>query len=263
MRTASRGAISLAVLVVLALMLVPTTAFGSGQGKGQGNAGGNGKGNSANNGGIPKSDNDGDGNSNPGQITEDNDQTDEHNPPVGNNIVDDGDNAHPSGKDRSVEHDSGNQGNSESNPDDTNGPQRCEGSCGDPDKPDGWGGEDLNDQDGNNGCGNDDDFDDDNNGNCGNQEGPPSPPPPPPPPPEDNVGGGGDVILPNVIFRHPKPDTIVRGKQIVFHPRPPLQAQLPLTGVALAPLLVLGLGLVTGGAALSAIRPRRNRRNSS
>lgn len=77
------------------------------------------------------------------------------------------DNMHPSGKDRSVEPGkSGNQGKSESNPDDSKGPMRYEGDLGD-DKPQGPGGEDLADQDGNNGCGNDDDFDDDNNGWCG------------------------------------------------------------------------------------------------
>ena len=77
------------------------------------------------------------------------------------------DNQHPSGKDRSGESGgSGNQGKSESNPDDSKGPMRYEGGLGD-DKPGGPGGEDLADQDGNNGCGNDDDFDDDNNGHCG------------------------------------------------------------------------------------------------
>ena len=81
--------------------------------------------------------------------------------------ADDGDNAHPSGKDRSVENGgSGNQGKAESNPDDSKGPMRYEGAKGD-DKPAGPGGTDLADQDGNNGCGNDDDFNDDNNGRCG------------------------------------------------------------------------------------------------
>ncbi|MDQ4096230.1 MAG: hypothetical protein M3174_08510, partial [Actinomycetota bacterium] len=77
-----------------------------------------------------------------------------------------GDNAHPSGKDKSVEHgNSGNQGNSSSDPDDDgNGPDRSNGG---PDKPNGSGGVDLADQDGNNGCGNDDDFEDDNEGWCG------------------------------------------------------------------------------------------------
>jgi hypothetical protein len=71
--------------------------------------------------------------------------------------ADEGDNAHPSGKDRSVEPGgSGTQGASRSNPD-----------GGALDKPGGSGGVDADDRDGNNGCGNDDDFEDDNNGNCG------------------------------------------------------------------------------------------------
>ena len=74
---------------------------------------------------------------------------------------------HPSGKDRYIENGgSGNQGRSESNPDDSKGPMRYEGTQGD-DKPNGPGGTDIYDQDGNNGCGNDQDFDDDNNGWCG------------------------------------------------------------------------------------------------
>lgn len=88
---------------------------------------------------------------------------------------DDGDNAHPSGKDRSCESgvnsgpeedgDNDHQGNSDSDPDDnTNGPDRSNGG---PDKPGGTGGVDKDDQDGNNGCGNDDDFEDDNEGWCG------------------------------------------------------------------------------------------------
>lgn len=90
-------------------------------------------------------------------VTEDNDTNDGGTP---NNVPDAGDNRHPSGKDRSVEHGgSANQGNSTSDPDGA--------SNGGPDKPGGSGGVDKADQDGNNGCGNDDDFEDDNNGNCG------------------------------------------------------------------------------------------------
>jgi hypothetical protein len=89
--------------------------------------------------------------------TEDNDTNDGGTP---NNVADDGDNRHPSGKDRSVEHGgSGNQGKSASDPDGMKN--------GGADKPNGPGGIDKADQDGNNGCGNDDDFEDDNNGNCG------------------------------------------------------------------------------------------------
>lgn len=110
------------------------------------------------------SDNDGDADADSSTgYTEDNDTNDG----TANNVEDDGDNAQPSGKDRSVENGgSGNQGKAESNPDDSKGPQRYEGARGD-DKPNGPGGNDLADQDGNNGCGNDDDFDDDNNGWCG------------------------------------------------------------------------------------------------
>ncbi len=110
-------------------------------------------------------DNDGDADSDSSTTyTEDNDTNDGGTP---NNVSDDGDNAHPSGKDRSVEPGgSGTQGKAESNPDDSKGPMRYEGAQGD-DKPNGPGGTDLADQDGNNGCGNDDDFDDDNNGWCG------------------------------------------------------------------------------------------------
>ena len=95
--------------------------------------------------------------------TEDNDSNDNDTP---NNVVDNDDNEHPSGKDKSVEHgNSGNQGNSTSDPDDDGrGPDRSNGGA---DKPDGPGGVDLADQDGNNGCGNDDDFEDDNEGWCG------------------------------------------------------------------------------------------------
>jgi hypothetical protein len=80
---------------------------------------------------------------------------------------DEGDNEHPSGKDRSVEPGkSGTQGNSSSDPDDDGrGPDRTNNG---PDKqPDGAGGVDRDDQDNNNGCGNDDDFEDDNEGWCG------------------------------------------------------------------------------------------------
>jgi len=94
--------------------------------------------------------------------TEDDDTNDGGTP---NNVVDDGDNQHPSGRDRSVEPGgSGNQGNAQSDPDDDGrGPDRSNGGA---DQPDGPGGDDLADQDRNNGCGNDDDFEDDNEGHC-------------------------------------------------------------------------------------------------
>jgi hypothetical protein len=97
-------------------------------------------------------------------ITENNDSDG-----VPNNIPDEGDNLHPSGKDRSVEPGgSGDQGRSASTPDqDGRGPERDNGGT---DKPNGPGGADILDQDRNNGCGNDDDFDDDNEGWCGKQK---------------------------------------------------------------------------------------------
>ena len=113
---------------------------------------------------IKGGDKDGDADSDSGTSYDEDTDT---NDGTANNVEDDGDNAHPSGKDRSVENGgSGTQGKSESNPDDSKGPQRYEGAKGD-DKANGPGGTDLADQDGNNGCGNDDDFDDDNNGWCG------------------------------------------------------------------------------------------------
>ena len=94
-------------------------------------------------------------NATPPAVTEDNDDDG-----VPNNIVDGGDNRHPSGRDRSVENGgSVNQGRSGADPD--------RGTNGGADKPGGRGGVDRIDQDGNNGCGNDDDFEDDNNGRCG------------------------------------------------------------------------------------------------
>src|SRR5688572_4752506 len=96
-------------------------------------------------------------------MTEDNDTNDGG---TRNNVVDNGDNAHPSGKDRSVEHGrSGNQGKTPADPDDDGrGPDRTNGGVDQPNRP---GGTDEADQDGNNGCGNDDDFEDDNEGRCG------------------------------------------------------------------------------------------------
>jgi hypothetical protein len=155
----------IAALVAVFLMAAPAFA---GPSKGQGN--GQDKkeetsGSSSSSGKSDKAkDNDGDADSDSRTAyTEDNDTNDGGTP---NNVEDGGDNKHPSGKDRSVENgNSGNQGKSESDPDDDGrGPDRSNGG---PDKPNGSGGEDLADQDGNNGCGNDDDFEDDNEGWCG------------------------------------------------------------------------------------------------
>ncbi|HYO61735.1 MAG TPA: LPXTG cell wall anchor domain-containing protein [Actinomycetota bacterium] len=192
------------------------------------------------------------------------------------------DNKHPSGKDRSGEPGgSGNQGKSESAPDDNVGPMRNE--CGaspasDPrggctDKPGGSGGMDLQDQDGNNGCGNDDDFDDDNNGHCGGKakDTPPVSPTPPPnkpetppttppgkpegpkvtppivkPSPPDNPGEPPRVQRRRIVKE--EPPVRVRNRQ----PAPVPAAQLPYTGPSetLAfvmfgfALLLLGGGMV-------------------
>jgi hypothetical protein len=167
LKNGSLIAVAIASLMTLLMMLATPALAEPGKGKGQDK-----KADAAAAEATATGDHDGDADSDPGTAEED-----DHTTP------DDGDNAHPSGKDRSVENGgSGNQGKSESNPDDHKGPQRCEGTCGngDPnvgdDKPGGAGGTDQDDQDGNNGCGNDDDFDDDNNGHCGK----PKPPPPPP-----------------------------------------------------------------------------------
>ena len=79
---------------------------------------------------------------------------------------DDGDNNHPSGKDRSIEYGKSKpQGNAQSDPDDDNrGPDRTNGGADQIGSP---GGIDKEDQDNNNGCGNDDDFEDDNEVWCG------------------------------------------------------------------------------------------------
>jgi hypothetical protein len=148
----------LSVIALVALMATPALAHHN-------DGHDNGPGSSNDRSDSTASDHDGDADSDSNTAyTEDNDTNDGGTP---NNVADEGDNAHPSGKDRSVEHGgSNNQGKSESNPDDSKGPMRYEGALGD-DKPNGPGGTDLADQDGNNGCGNDDDFDDDNNGWCG------------------------------------------------------------------------------------------------
>ncbi len=95
-----------------------------------------------------------------------------HSKPIKSSIVydkpDEGDNSHPSGKDRSIEKGlSFTQGKSKSDPDNNSkGPERNYGKS---DKPGSTGGVDKADQDGNNGCGNDDDFEDDNEGWCGHK----------------------------------------------------------------------------------------------
>lgn len=146
---------------------------------------------------------------------------------------DEGDNQHPSGKDRSVEPGgSGTQGNSNSDPDDDGrGPDRSNGG---PDKqPDGAGGVDRDDQDNNNGCGNDDDFEDDNEGWCGAK------PKGSPPGNGDGNGhgdGNGDVLPPKavdpgvVLGIQELPDTGITQKGGTFLP---ISLALILVGITL------------------------------
>ena len=175
---ARRFAAALAVMMTVLLVLAaPSWAHhkaGHSQGGGKSAAAGKSGGAGGNGGGSSSS-----------GYTEDNDTNDNNTP---NNVPDGGDNAHPSGNDKSVEPgNSGNQGNSSSDPDDDGrGPDRSNGG---PDKPNGSGGVDLADQDGNNGCGNDDDFEDDNEGWCGK----PKDKAPKAKGPKDEVAGDGET----------------------------------------------------------------------
>ncbi|MGH2806007.1 MAG: hypothetical protein ACRDKT_01905 [Actinomycetota bacterium] len=236
--------------------------------------------------GNSERDNDGDADNTEGQTTEDNDaaSADENNTQTPNNVEDDGDNAHPSGKDRSVENDGGNQGNSESDPDDDGrGPDRSNGG---PDKPGGSGGVDMNDQDGNNGCGNDDDFEDDNEGWCGKPEKEDEVQPtvvtPPPPPTCPEIMGSEEAcqpaVQPNIDHTCPdeemvdsnvkceKPETEVLG-EIITRGQPEVLgtttsapatraagAVLPFTGGSVTIFLIVALGLLGAGFALMRTR---------
>lgn len=170
-------------------------------------------------------------------VTEDNDHDG-----VPNNIPDSGDNAHPSGKDRSVEHGkSGNQGNAQSDPDDDGrGPDRSNGGI---DQPGGTGGVDKVDQDGNNGCGNDDDFEDDNEGWCGHK--PHNDPP----------------VVPPVVT--PPPDVVVPPQVIVRPPLTPTRVSsvtaLPRTGTEVSVWLLVAIILIVGGWQLWYIGRRRTK----
>jgi hypothetical protein len=201
-------------------------------------------------------DHDGDADSDRGtSYTEDNDTNDGGTP---NNVVDEGDNRHPSGKDKSVEHgNSGNQGKSESDPDDDGrGPDRSNGG---PDKPNGSGGDDLADQDGNNGCGNDDDFEDDNEGWCGKNK------PLPEEKPDDEVDadvlqketdrvgvvlpGLEDRVLGNELTR-PKVSVGADSQVAPLASRQETGSSgsaLPFTGAGLAGLITIGLALMGAG----------------
>jgi hypothetical protein len=206
----------------------------------------------ATNQGAVASDKDGDADSNPGTaFTEDNDSDG-----VANNIADEGDNAHPSGKDRSVESgSSGNQGKAESKPDQNGtGPERDNRGT---DKANGPGGSDILDQDGNNGCGNDDDFDDDNEGWCGGKDKPPSNPPKNPPnnppgnppsnPPSTTVGGTTPGSVLGVIVTRGREEGAVLGTEAVR------EQALAVTGTGFTPLLVLSLILIAMGASFRAL----------
>ena len=194
--------------------------------------------------------------------TEDNDTNDNGIP---NNVPDGGDNAHPSGKDKSVEHgNSGNQGKSDSDPDDDGrGPDRSNGG---PDKPNGSGGVDLADQDGNNGCGNDDDFEDDNEGWCG------KPKEKTKPPKDDNPGDDtppgndnppDDEVKPDDESKPDEPDVL--GKTLTRGPDIDVDATisralgraatapetgegaLPFTGASVIGFLIAGVALILAG----------------
>lgn len=218
------------------------------------------------------SDHDGDADSGPTATTEDDDGDG-----IGN-ADDTNESRHPSGKDKFLEQGgSGNQGRSESDPDDNVGPMRREAPpCdNDPrgadtctDKPGGSGGHDTLDQDGNNGCGNDQDFDDDNNGWCGKPAVVVETPPPP------IVQPGGEVV------ETPRPPTVQPGGEVIEGPeapaevlgarihkhrpvavagaavtRPQAQARggaLPFTGAAtgLPAFVVVALAMLTSGAAI-------------
>lgn len=224
----------LTVLGLLVLMATPALAHHK-DGHDNGNA-------------AAASDHDGDADSDSSTAyTEDNDTNDGGTP---NNVVDEGDNRHPSGKDRSVEHgNSGNQGKSESNPDDSKGPMRYEGALGD-DKPNGPGGTDLADQDGNNGCGNDDDFDDDNNGWCGKPK--PAPSAPTVIEAEVVVEIEADEVLGRTDKAEPKDDVlgvvIQRATpKVAAAPAAIRGAVLPFTGGAILAYVFAALGLIAAG----------------
>jgi len=184
---------------------------------------------------------------------------------------DDDDNAHPSGKDRETNNgpEDDTQGHSESNPDnDGHGPERnsCEGSGVDEcaDKAGGDGGVDTDDQDGNNGCGNDDDFEDDKEGWCGKPETSVDTEEVP----DIGAGGGGAEIGGIVLQRFPSMPSAELPTQVLGVTLNQAQlaagaqveaAQagvLPFTGGPIAGVILLGLGLIIGGAMLHRARVR-------
>ena len=290
-RKSSSGLIAaLFSLIALLAFASPALAAAGGNGKGKGNVKAeNPDGTSDDKAQGSKSDHDGDAGNTPGTTTEDNDTNDDG---TLNNVPDEGDNAHPSGKDRSVEHGKSssnpNQGKSESDPDGNGN--------GGYDKPGGSGGIDLADQDGNNGCGNDDDFEDDNNGNCGGKRRRSNPPvheedcdktkpgnqktcPPVVEEDCDKTKPGNQKTCPPVVDKDPpcvnglklngkpckrtevlpkrdeKPKDDVLGDRLVrgsTAQRAPLGGLLPFTGGSILPLLALGLAAMGTGVALVA-----------
>ncbi|MDQ3962308.1 MAG: hypothetical protein M3277_00090 [Actinomycetota bacterium] len=178
----------------------------------------------------------------------------------------DSESLHPSGNDRRTEAGaSGNQGKSESDPDDNVGPMRRECSSDGPvdprggctDKPNGAGGVYDTDQDGNNGCGNDQDFDDDNNGWCGKPKAPA-----PTTEVRDEVKAD-DEVKAHIDFAKPKPpvpsdvlDKLIRRAAPVVRNAEVLGAVLPFTGGSVSYFAAAALGLIALGTL--ALRFRTN-----
>ncbi len=226
--------VALAALLALGLMVSAPVALAHHRGKhdnGRASASGGG------------SDHDGDADNDPAVTTEDDDADGV------SNAGDTNESHHPSGKDKFLENGkSGNQGKSESDPDDNVGPMRREElPCdNDPrgddtctDKPGGSGGHDTLDQDGNNGCGNDQDFDDDNNGWCGKSAVVETPPPP-------TVQSGGEEAA-----------AVVLGARIHKHRRvavAQVAGALPFTGAGLTGFVVVALAMITSGGVILRLR---------
>jgi hypothetical protein len=205
------------------------------------------------------SDHDGDADNDPAVTSEDNDADGV------SNAGDTNESHHPSGKDKFLENGkSGNQGKSESDPDDNVGPMRREeppcdndprGADKCTDKPGGSGGHDTLDQDGNNGCGNDQDFDDDNNGWCGKPAVVEAPPPPPPcceVPPEEGGNVPPPTIAPEVTEGPEVLGARIQKRQpgAVAMTRQARGGVLPFTGAGLAGFVVIALGMIASGGAI-------------
>jgi hypothetical protein len=233
----------LAALLALGLMVAAPVAFAHHRGKhdnGRASASGGG------------SDHDGDADNESALTTEDDDADGV------SNAGDTNESHHPSGKDKFLENGkSGNQGKSESDPDDNVGPMRREeppcdndprGADKCTDKPGGSGGHDTLDQDGNNGCGNDQDFDDDNNGWCGKPTVVVETPPPPTVQPTEVLGA-------RIHKRRP----VTAAGAAVSRPQAQARGEvLPFTGAGtgLPVFVVVALSMLTSGAAI--LRTKRS-----